>query len=1098
MPKSFRRYLLVVLMVLLPFSSLHVYSQQSTVNMQYEDITVKNAIKRIQKTTGMSFLYYSKDVDTGRHISINATNASISEVVEQLLVGQPLDYTIADKYIIIRRKKDAASPKKFTTVQGNVVNSHGVALNGVTVIQKSSNKMDITDIHGHFSLEVPDLSPLSFSCIGLKSKEQTAAPNMFVVMLDDVMNINEIIVLGYGEIKKENLTGAVSIVKGKKIEERLETNVSNALAGASSGLTTTRKTDNTNIFSQLNIRGVTTISDSSPVVLIDGVPGDINEINPNDVEDVTLLKDAASAAIYGSRAAAGVILIKTKRASAGASSMEYRYETSILTPTELPQYVSYKRFMEMTNEVKYNDNPNGGWYQMYSQETIDNYATLHSQNPYTYPMTNWEDVLLKKNASNQVHSLTLTSGGKGLSTMITMRYDKSDALYINDREERYFFRMNNDISVLKYLDAQFDMSFYRNEYEYPHSNPFSDGGINMSPLYTPTLSNGLWAECKRENLLATMTDGGTTKYISNKLCGIGKLIFKPLRGLKISAVIAPNFIFNQTKNFRKKVPYYNELKPTEILGYMSNFSETSLKETRDNAYEITAQLISNSNRLFGPHEVTLMAGYEYYYTNNEMMWGSGNNYTLSNYPYLDNASTNATDAGGNAWQYSYRSFFGRANYAFKKRYLAEFNMRYDGSSRFAANHRWADFPSFSAGWVISREKWMKKFLWISELKLRASWGKLGNERIGNYYPYISYVSFDSPLMTDGTTIVAVTSAAQHKYAVNDVTWETTETSNIGVDASLFSNRLNIKLDIYDKTTKNMLLALQIPLYMGYWNPDVNAGSMNTRGWDLDIGYNNHIGNMKYSISYNVSNFTSKMGSMNGTVFLGDKIKKEGSEYDQWYGYICDGIYQTQKDVDNSAKLNQNVQVGDLKYRDISGPDGMPDGKISPEYDRVLLKSSMPHWIYGLNINLTYKEWDFSTSLSGIGYQWIRMSPFMVETDRFDFPALIDGQYWSAKNTDAQNLNAIYPRLTRSNIESNYCMSSFWLFRGRYLRAKNITLGYTLPTQLTNKFLVSKLRFYIALNNFFCINNYPTGWDPESEPGAYPVNKSVLFGLNVSF
>ncbi|MCI7310052.1 MAG: TonB-dependent receptor, partial [Prevotella sp.] len=350
--------------------------------------------------------------------------------------------------------------------------------------------------------------------------------------------------------------------------------------------------------------------------------------------------------------------------------------------------------------------------------------------------------------------------------------------------------------------------------------------------------------------------------------------------------------------------------------------------------------------------------------------------------------------------------------------------------------------------------------------------------------------------------ITVTTAAQGKYAVHNISWETTETWDLGLDAHFLNNRLGFSFDLYRKNTKGMLLALQIPMFMGYANPDVNAGKMHTEGFDMELSWRDKIGDWRYGVAFNLSDYKSVMGDLKGTEFVGAQINREGSEFNHWYGYISEGIYQSQSDVDNSPKLNKNIKVGDLQYRDISGPDGVPDGVISAEYDRVLLKGSLPRFLYGMNLNVGYKNFDFSMSFQGVGEQWARKTPTMIEglsNNWSNFPEVVDGKYWSSYNSDEQNANAIYPRLSRSNREANYAMSDFWLYNNWYLRCKNISLGYTLPEAVVKKLAVIKsMRIYVSGNDLFCINNGVKGWDPEVIDAGYPIMKSLMVGMNIKF
>ena len=989
------------------------------------------------------------------------------------------------------------------TITGTVTDGNGEPLVGATISAKGKNENAVTDIDGRFAINVPVGTMLTVSYIGMEAKEVVAQRTMSIVMSDNVKDLEDLVVVGYGVMKKKDLTGSIASVGATDIANAHATSLSTALQGAAAGLTVTRNNGTPDGKPSLLVRGVTTISDTSPLVIIDGVPGDIANVNPDDVETLSVLKDAASAAIYGSRAAAGVILITTKRAKNNEISLNYSFEQAYTKPTVLPKYVGWKRFMQMVNETHYNDNPTGGEYQTYAKDLIDNYERNNATDPDKYPITQWEDYLFKNTASQQTHSLSIMGGGKNVRTKLSLRYDKNAGLYANRNFERYIARLNNDLDINPYIEAHVDANFAYTKLATPHNNPFESGARNIPPIYAAYWRNGNYGDVKDgENILAKINEGGTVKTSDYSIAAKGELVVKPLKGLRISLVAAPNFTFHNVKDFVKELTYTRADDPLTVAGHVGGFRTTSLTETRNTHYDLTTQALANYTHDFGLHSLTGMAGFEYYYMRDENLWASGDKFQMTAFPYLDLSPRDARNNGGNALEYSYRSAFARVNYAYANRYLLEANVRYDGSSRFHKDYRWATFPSVSAGWVISEENFFKDNVrWMAHLKLRASYGQLGNERIGSYYPYQSSIRFGSALLLNGTTPVTVPSAAQVKYAVKDITWETTETWDVGFDAHLLDARLGITFDWYRKNTRNMLLPVQIPIFLGYENPDVNAGDMHTNGFDLELRWRDRIGKVDYWAALNLSDYTSMMGNMRGTEFTGVKINREGSEFMNWYGYVCDGIYQTQADVDNSPKLNNNVAVGDLKYRDISGPDGKPDGKISAEYDRVPLKGSLPHFVYGLNLGAAYNGFDFSLSFQGVGKQWSRKTPVMIEglvNNWTNFPELIDGQYWSKYNTAEQNASAQYPRLTDTSRANNYTMSDFWLFNGWYLRCKNITLGYTLPKQITQKALLKQVRLYLSANDLFAISNYPKGWDPEVTDNGYPIMRSLMFGLNVNF
>lgn len=497
--------------------------------------------------------------------------------------------------------------------------------------------------------------------------------------------------------------------------------------------------------------------------------------------------------------------------------------------------------------------------------------------------------------------------------------------------ENYAARVNNDFHFSKFIDAHVDINFKKSKSSNPNFSPY---GYNLSaalpPVYPARWSDGRLADVKDgNNPLAWLSyDAGRNRSDNNHIGFKGEIDIMPVEGLKISIIAAPNFEWNHRKTFNKKIGYTHLESPNIIAGYYN--ATTSLTEYRNKNNDFTTQILANYTKSFGKHDVNLLAGYENYHYKYDNTSGSGDHFELTSFPYLDLAPSDYQSVTGNAQEYAYRSFFGRVNYAYANKYLIEANIRRDGSSRFSKDNRWATFPSVSVGWVISEEKFMKKtHSWLDQLKLRASWGKLGNERIGSYYPYQASIDFSQIALINGGQTTSATSASQTTYAVRDITWETTSSWDAGVDIVVLNSRLNFTFDIYRKKTSDMLLPVQIPMFLGYNNPDVNAGDMHTNGWDMEMGWRDQIGDFQYSAKLNLSNAVSKMGNLNGTVTYtddGNRITREGTEYQQFYGYHCLGIYQTQDDVDNSAKLNNNIKVGDLWYEDISGPDGVPDGK----------------------------------------------------------------------------------------------------------------------------------------------------------------------------
>ena len=1101
--------------------SASTYAQGYKLSMNKQNSSIIEILKDIEKNSEFTFFFNDNKVNVNKKASINVKDATLDEALAQVLKNTGYDYQIIDRQVLIKTASSSVSSvpsvqQNQKAITGIIKDVNGEPIIGANVVEKGTTNGTVTDIEGRFSLNVAPGATLVVSYIGYTTSEIVVGnkTDLAISLKEDSEMLDEVVVVGYGTMKKKDLTGAVAAVSGDLISDRKTMQLSSALQGAVSGMMVTRNNGAPGASSSIKIRGITTIGDSNPLVIVDGVPIDgIDMVNPNDVENISVLKDAASASIYGSRAAAGVILITTKRAKDNQLSLGYSFEYGFEKPTTFPKYVGPTRFMQMENELRWNYAGNGSnEYPVYSKDLIDNYYDLHTQDPDAYPITDWVDLVLKNTAPRQSHVFNVAGGTKAVKTKASFVYDKTDGLYANCYNERFTFRVNNDFTINKYINASLDFNFRRAKSKKPIEDPFNSADA-ISII--PSIFAGLWSDGRYGaartggNIYAMIKEGGANEWWANQLGGKAAIDVTPFDGFKVSVVFSPTFNFDKGKEFRKSIQYYDAKDPTQTLGYVARFNTTNLNETRNDSYRLLGQLIASYEKSLGRHNLNLMAGYEVFYSFTEALTAGRDNYSLNTYPYLNLGPLDYRNNTGNAYENGYQSWFGRVMYNYAEKYLLQFNIRRDGSSRFHSDYRWGTFPSVSGGWVISEESFMKEanIDWLSFLKVRASWGMLGNERItdsnGNqiYYPYQSSIGFNNILFNQGGKIISSQGAAQSKYAIRDISWETTESIDIGLDASFLNNRLRFSGDYFYKTTKDMLLALEIPSYVGYSNPEKNTGKMFTKGYELEARWSDQIGDWYYSVSANLSDFVSKMGNLGGTEFLGDQVKKKDSQFNEWYGYLSDGLYQTQADVDNSPKLNNSVKPGDVKYRDISGPDGVPDGKISPEYDRVLLGGSLPRYMFGGNVQVGYKDFDFSLAFQGVGSQNVRMTTSMIQPLRSNWgnvPQILDGNYWSVYNTEAQNQQVKYPRLTTTNANGNYAMSDFWLFNGRYVRLKNITLGYTLPNSLTSKVKISRIRFYVSANDLFSISKYPQGWDPETGATAYPITSSYLLGVSVNF
>lgn len=996
-------------------------------------------------------------------------------------------------------------------VRGKIVDESNEPLIGVSVMVKGTQVGTLSDVDGNFEVNATPKSILVFSYLGFSTKEVVVGNDavLTVVLQEDIQVLDEVVVIGYGAVKKKDLTGAVGVVSGADLAVKKTTQLSSALQGSVPGLMVRRTGGAPGAGAgSMHIRGVTSINDSSPLVIIDGIPGDIDQVNPNDVESISVLKDAASASIYGSRAAAGVILVTTKRANESDVSITYSGEFGLEIPTVQPGVVGVTRYLEMYNELLYNDNPAGGFYQAYSPDQVHNWMNYNATNPNQYPVTDWRKMILKDTAPRQTHSVHITGGSKNVRTKASLAYDKVDGLYADRFFQRYTLRVNNDFTFSKLLGASLDFNVKRSKHHEPIFNPFRS--MRMTPsIYAAVWDDGRIAEGKSGgNPYGLLMLGGNEDKWYTQVGGKASLDFTPIKGLKVSGIVAPIINFNKFKAFKKAASYTLADDPNTVGGWLVDaanpYSSNKLSETRNDNYQVTSQVIANYMKTINNHSFSVMGGFENYYEKIENLSAARDFYELTEYPHLDVGPEDSRENSGSGAEYTYNSWFGRAMYNYANKYLLQANVRYDGSSHFHRDYRWGVFPSFSGGWVITEEAFFRELKqdWLSFLKLRASWGQIGNERIGNY-AYEANMKFGNTMFYKGDELTSYKTAAQRELAYRDITWETTETTDIGIDLTFLNNRLRLTADYYWKSTKDMLMGgTWIPSFMGYTMKEVNKAKMSTKGFDIELAWSDKKGDWSYGGTFVFSDFISKVDYMAETdVISGNKIKRAGVGFNEWYGYVSDGIYQTHEDVDNSAKLNSNITVGDIKYKDVSGKDGVPDGVISPEFDRVPLGNSLPRFQYGGNVNVGYKDFDMSLSFNGVGKQLVRKEREMVESLRGNYgniPDIIDGKYWSHFNTTSENANAQYPRLTHANRDYNYAMSDFWLFNGRYFRLTNITFGYTLPKALVSKANMRNVRVYASASDLFSISKYPSGWDPEMGATAYPITTSLVFGLSVNF
>ncbi|MBD0402010.1 TonB-dependent receptor [Flammeovirga sp. EKP202] len=985
-----------------------------------------------------------------------------------------------------------AQQQEQITISGTVKDPDGIPVIGANIIIAGSTTGTMTNFDGGFKLGVPANSKIIVTSIGYEDKivNVGTSTELHIVLIEAQEQLNEVVIIGYGTQKKADLTGAVATVDAEVIAERKTPQLSQALQGSIPGVTVTRDSGAPGSTGDILIRGQTTLNNSSPLVMIDGAPGDIDDVDPEDVQSLTVLKDAASAAIYGSRAAAGVIIITTKRAKEGELTVTYSGDVGIQRPTTLPEMVGVQDYFRMQNEYKENDGLAPLWDPYY----IDNYRDNSAVNPDLYPNTDWQGELLKNNAVQQRHNFSIAGGNDVVRSKMSFGYSSQEGLIPNYNWERYTLQLNNNIKINNKLKGALDMYLRQSNKEQPneghHSNSFYSSARTLPSFYPAYWSDGTFADGKDgQNPVAFVNKGGYKDNQTNFARFRARLDFEPIKDLTVSAQLAPKFNFNNTKSMLKVIDYY-DLEGNWIGN--TGKSQDKLTDNRKESYSINQQYTITYNKKINKHSFSILAGYESNYYREKTLEAERIGFVLPDYDEINAGNVDMWSNKGGQNENALSSLFARVSYNYKNRYYVQSNIRYDGSSRFHPDHRWGFFPSVSAGWNISNEEFLNSVDWLSNLKVRGSWGRLGNQRVGNY-AYTANMSRSNSYVYAGGEVVPLTSYAQQDMAIENITWETTEGYDFGFDAAFLDDRLNVNFDWYYKTTYDILLKLDIPLYLGYANPPLqNAGVVDNQGWEISMSWRDIINDdLTYSIGFNLSDNKNTVVDMKGANQLGNQVTMEGQEYKAWYGYENLGYFGD--DHADHAKLTGQEQPGDIRYK--KQPGGESD-MINAEEDRVVIGSSLPRYTFGANFNVNYKNLDFGLVLQGVGKTDVMLSNAQVQPFSGSFrnyPAYIAGNYWTPENT-----GATYPRLSDQGSKSNYQKSDFWLVNGAYMRIKNITLGYTLPKSLLKKVGVKKFRIYASVNDLWSFNHMPKGWDPEISSSDYPLVTTYMTGVSLKF
>jgi TonB-linked SusC/RagA family outer membrane protein len=784
--------------------SLAADAQKVTFNKQ--NASLEDVLKEIRKQTDYNFLYTDEMMKGTKPVDAEFKNASLEDALKQCFAGQPLTYSINQKTVVIRRlpktQKVAEVPLPPLLIKGKVTDTLGAPIPGVNVKLKGTTTGTTTDTDGNYAISAPDGNgSLVFSYLGFNTQEvQINGRNTITIQLKERASaLNEVVVVGYGTQKKVNLTGAVSVVSGKDLDTRPVGQTSAALAGIAPGVTVIQNSGRPGgDAGTIRIRGVGTTGNADPLVLIDGIEGTMNNIDANIIESISILKDAASSSIYGSRAANGVILVTTKRGSGKKISITYNSYAGWQKPTNMPDVVNALDHMLLMNEAY----TNVGRTQLYPNDLIEQYRSQNGVSSDKYPNTNWQKEVLTGSGFQQSHFVNINGGSDNIRVLTSVGYFDQKGIIENSGYRRYTVRNNTDITFSKKLSMKFDLQFVNGITKEPAigtGNVFNYmDGIPANQLAKN--SNGTWGiGWNGLNPVAASIDGGTNQTTSPSGIINASLNYRPVDWLTAEFTIAPKLGESIGKNFNKAIQTYY---PDGTIGYRSP-ALTSLTESNNRSIYNNMRATLTADKGFGAHTLKVLVGASQEDYHNDYISAFRDTYILTNYPVINAGSAVNQQTTGTSEEWALRSFFGRINYDYKQKYLIEVNGRYDGSSRFSKGNKYAFFPSASAGWRISQEKFMEPLKRVvDELKLRASWGRLGNQNIGTY-PSVTSVDLGSGTL--GNQIVNI--AALNNLANSDISWETTEMSDIGIDMVLFSN-LTISADYYSRKTKDILLTLE--------------------------------------------------------------------------------------------------------------------------------------------------------------------------------------------------------------------------------------------------------------------------------------------------
>ena len=1062
-------------------------SQTAKVNIANTRMTIGDFIKQVEKETGYMFVYNKGEIDANRTVSLKKGNNTVGDCLNRIFDGTGVSFVFDDGYVVLTKHSQtqaAVSQQSGKLVKGAVTDESGLSVIGANVFIKGTTVGTITDMEGNFSLEVPsDNDILVISYIGYVEQQIPVKnrKNWSIVLKEDAQNLDEVVVVGYGTQRKGNIATAVTTIKSDVLQNRPVQTVGEALQGQIPGLSVTAK-GAPGESPKLQLRGSSVLksdNSSEPLVLVDGVPADFNFLNPEDIESINVLKDAASSAIYGSRAANGVLLITTKRGKMGKPTFRYNGSVGVNTPMYMPQSISSAEYARIKNEAE----RNMGRAPIYTDEDISKFANGTDLN--RYPNTNWLDLAIQNSVATR-HGLEASGGTEKVRYLVSAGVDHQTGIFPNTQQNVFNVRSSTDISITKKFGISFDIRYQLRDMDaLNNQEDIYKQLIQADPTMVAYYTDGSYGYNPGffTNPLVPLYEGGQKYTNRHEASGIFKLDYEIIDGLKFTGIANVKYTFKNEESRARKVFYKNYF-TQEVF----ENGENSFSDRRDyNAY-YNLQALLNYKKSFGIHNLDILAGYQQESENSDWLKGARSGYPTDIIWELNPGPKDNWSNDGNGEHWALASFIGRINYDYDNEYILSLSMRSDASSRFAKGSRWSTFPSAAAAWRISQESFMKGIRsWLDDLKIRASWGQTGSATGLGLYPSYTLISTGGLILNNTYQQIASLKTIGNQ----ELTWEHSDMLNFGLDVKVLNSRLNFTGEYYIKNTKDILLEMPVPLEYGFGKPNMNVGEVRNKGWELSLSWNDRINDFGYSISGNLSDNRNEVVVLGDTgPWIGSNTYTEvGLPFNSIYGYESMGLFQSDEEVANAPFQNSNTAAGDIRYKNQNGDD-----KIDAN-DRVVIGDPNPHFLYGVNLGFDYKNFDLNMFFQGIGQKdRVIMDNFVRPFyDSSIFEHHLD--YWTPENTGAK-----YPRiLNKDDGTHNYQQSDYWMINAGYFRMKNLQIGYTIPREILRPAGFDRVRVYFSANNLFTVSDFVPGMDPESEKSvSYPFARTYSFGLNVQF